>query len=244
VTRFIGEQPVIMVRGKDQQVSVLLNRCAHRGTTVCPAERGNTRVFVCPYHGWTYDLSGTLTGVPYPGAYDQTFDKKDYPLPRAARVASYRGFVFASFSPNGISLEEHLGSATHLIDRACDMSPEGEVELSAGWVKHHYRANWKMLPENDTDGYHVGFTHLSLMKAVGSQYQRFVGEEKSIKGILRDWGNGHTEIEWAPGYQQPFEWFGAVPEGTVAERLSLQPGARVTDASADRQHRGGKNGKR
>src|SRR6266498_953046 len=46
VTRFIGQQPVIMVRGKDQQVSVLLNRCAHRGTTVCPAERGNTRVFI------------------------------------------------------------------------------------------------------------------------------------------------------------------------------------------------------
>jgi fatty-acyl-CoA synthase len=57
VTRFIGQQPVIMVRGKGQQISVLLNRCAHRGTMVCPAERGNTRVFVCPYHGWTYDLS-------------------------------------------------------------------------------------------------------------------------------------------------------------------------------------------
>src|SRR5262245_53969203 len=79
VTRFLGQQPVIMVRGKDGQVSVLLNRCAHRGTTVCPAERGNTRVFVCPYHGWTYDLNGTLTGVPYPGAYGQAFVKKTMP---------------------------------------------------------------------------------------------------------------------------------------------------------------------
>jgi len=220
VTRFIGEQPVIMVRGKDQQVSVLVNRCAHRGTTVCPAERGNTRVFVCPYHGWTYDLNGTLTGVPYPGAYGQAFVKKNYALPRAPRTDSYRGFVFASLSLDGSSLEEHLGRATQLIDRACDLSPEGEIELSAGWVKHRYHANWKMLPENDTDGYHLGFTHLSLMKVVGSQYQRFVGEEKNIKGILRDWGNGHTEIEWAPGYQQPFEWFGAVPEGKVARYLA------------------------
>jgi phenylpropionate dioxygenase-like ring-hydroxylating dioxygenase large terminal subunit len=60
VTRHIGTQPVVMVRGKAGNVSVLLNRCAHRGTAVCPAERGNARVFTCPYHGWTYDLNGAL----------------------------------------------------------------------------------------------------------------------------------------------------------------------------------------
>jgi phenylpropionate dioxygenase-like ring-hydroxylating dioxygenase large terminal subunit len=219
ITRHIGTQPVIMVRGKDGNVSVLLNRCVHRGTTVCPAEQGNTRTFTCPYHGWTYDLSGILLGVPYPTAYNGSFDKKANGLPRASRVASYRGFVFASFSPTGISLAEHLGTATQLIDRACDLSPEGEIELTAGWVKHRYPANWKMLPENDTDGYHLGFVHLSMLKTVGSQYQRFVGDEKSIKAVLRDWGNGHTEIDWAPGYQQPFEWFGGVSEGMVARYL-------------------------
>jgi phenylpropionate dioxygenase-like ring-hydroxylating dioxygenase large terminal subunit len=208
VTRHIGTQPVIMVRGKDGNVSVLLNRCAHRGTTVCP------------YHGWTYDLSGTLLGAPYPGAYAHKLDKTAYALPQVPRVAHYRGFVFASFSPQGISLEDHLGAATQLIDRACDMSPEGEISLTAGWVKHRYRANWKMLPENDTDGYHLGFTHLSLLKTVGSQYQRFVGEEKNIKAVLRDWGNGHTEIDWAPGYQKPFEWIGGLSEGMASRYLS------------------------
>lgn len=219
ITRHVGTQPVLMVRGKDHNVSVLLNRCAHRGTTVCPAERGNARAFTCPYHGWTYDLSGELQGVPYPTGYNGVFDKKANGLAHAPRVASYRGFVFASFSPTGISLEEHLGIAATLIDRACDLSPEGEIELTAGWVKHRYPANWKMLPENDTDGYHLGFVHLSMLKSVGSQYQRFVGDEKSVKAVLRDWGNGHTEIDWAPGYQQPFEWFGNVSEGMVAHYL-------------------------
>jgi phenylpropionate dioxygenase-like ring-hydroxylating dioxygenase large terminal subunit len=220
ITRQVGTQPVIMVRGKDDGVSVLLNRCAHRGTTVCPAAQGNARVFTCPYHGWTYDLSGELQGVPYPTGYNGSLDKKANGLTRAPRTASYRGFVFASFSPTGISLEEHLGSAIKLIDRACDLSPEGEIELTAGWVKHRYPANWKMLPENDTDGYHLGFVHLSMLKSVGSQYQRFVGDEKSVKAVLRDWGNGHTEIDWAPGYQQPFEWFGGVSEGMVARYLA------------------------
>jgi phenylpropionate dioxygenase-like ring-hydroxylating dioxygenase large terminal subunit len=51
VTREIGTEPVIMVRGKDRGVSVLVNRCMHRGTMVCLADRGNARTFTCPYHG-------------------------------------------------------------------------------------------------------------------------------------------------------------------------------------------------
>ena len=60
LTRVIGRQPVILVRGKDGSFSVLLNRCAHRGSTVCTVEQGNAKVFTCPYHGWTYDLAGSL----------------------------------------------------------------------------------------------------------------------------------------------------------------------------------------
>ena len=220
VTRHVGTQPVLMVRGKDNKVSVLLNRCAHRGTTVCLTERGNARTFTCPYHGWSYDLSGKLQGVPYPAGYGDSFDKKDYGLTQAPRQDVYRGFVFASFSPTGISLKEHLGAASQLIDRACDLSPEGEIELSAGWLKHRYPSNWKMLPENDTDGYHLGFVHRSILTAVGSQYQRFVGEESSIKSVLRDWGNGHTEIDFVPAYKQPFDWFGGISEGMAAPYLS------------------------
>ena len=75
LTRVIGRQPVIMVRGKDGNISVLLNRCAHRGSTVCTVEQGNAKVFTCPYHGWTYDLGGRLLSASHPGGFDQTFDK-------------------------------------------------------------------------------------------------------------------------------------------------------------------------
>jgi phenylpropionate dioxygenase-like ring-hydroxylating dioxygenase large terminal subunit len=92
VTRRIGAQPVLMVRGRDGDVSVFVNRCRHRGTMLCPAERGQARTFPCPYHGWTYDLQGDLIGVPYPGGY-AALDKSEYGLQRAPRVSSYRGFV-------------------------------------------------------------------------------------------------------------------------------------------------------
>ena len=207
VTRSIGREPVIMVRGKDGAVAVLVNRCMHGGTMLCPAERGSVRTFACPYHGWTYDLSGALLGVPYPGGYE-AFDKSAHGLARAPRVSSYRGFVFASLRPTGPALGEHLGAATRLIDRSCDLSPVGEVALTAGWVKHRCAANWKMLPENDSDGYHLGFVHSALFKSIRTQYQRVVGEERSIKAVIRDWGHGHIEIDWSPGYQAPFEWLG------------------------------------
>jgi phenylpropionate dioxygenase-like ring-hydroxylating dioxygenase large terminal subunit len=188
----------------------------HRGTLVCTAERGQARTFTCPYHGWTYDLGGELLGAPYPGGY-AALDKGRHGLARASRVASYRGFVFASLSPAGPPLAEHLGSATRLIDRSCDLSPAGEIELSAGWVRHRCAANWKMLPENDSDGYHLGFVHRSMFMTIRSQYQRVVGDERTIKAVIRDWGNGHIEIDWSPGYEGPFEWFGGASGPVVAD---------------------------
>jgi nitrite reductase/ring-hydroxylating ferredoxin subunit len=216
VTRTLGTEPVIMARGQGGEIAVLVNRCMHRGTQLCMAERGHARTFACPYHGWTYDLDGTLLGAPYPGGYGGGLDKGRYGLARAPRVSSYRGFVFASLAPEGPTLAEHLGPATRLIDRSCDLSPAGTVELTAGWVRHRCAANWKMLPENDSDGYHLGFVHRSMFLSIRSQYQRVVGDERTIKAVVRDWGRGHIEIDWSPGYQAPFEWLGNASGPAVA----------------------------
>ena len=219
VTRHVGAEPVIMARGHDGDVAVFVNRCRHRGTMLCAADRGSSRTFTCPYHGWTYDLDGRLLGVPYPAGYSG-FEKSAHGLARTARVSAYRGFVFASLSGDGVPLSEHLGSATRLIDRSCDLSPVGEVELSAGWVRHRCAANWKMLPENDSDGYHLGFVHMALFRTVRSQYQRVVGDEKTIKAVVRDWGNGHIEIDWSPGYTGLFEWLGSASGASVADYVA------------------------
>ena len=49
-----------MTRDQQNGIHVVINRCMHRGLTVCPEEYGNSRYFVCPYHGWTYSHDGTL----------------------------------------------------------------------------------------------------------------------------------------------------------------------------------------
>lgn len=64
VTRSMGEDPVIVWRGADGQVRVLLNVCRHRGRRVCGEDLGQAAQFRCPYHGWTYNSQGELVGVP------------------------------------------------------------------------------------------------------------------------------------------------------------------------------------
>src|SRR5215467_3053113 len=71
----IGLQPVIMVRDHSGAVQLLLNRCRHRGATVCQEGQGNSRSFRCMYHGWTYQLSGELSGVPGEHGYGEGFER-------------------------------------------------------------------------------------------------------------------------------------------------------------------------
>lgn len=211
VLRQLGKQPVIMIRDKTGDVNVIRNRCAHRANMVCGYEGERKKVLVCPYHGWVYDLTGALINVPDPDGYPDDFDKSQFGMVAATQVDTYRGFVFACLEGSGMTLAEHLGRATALIDRAADMSPEGELELQAGWLQHRFKANWKMLPENDCDGYHVLSTHSSFIHATDSQVVDMIGENDAV---VRDWGNGHMELDFNAAYRirnNPFEWFGRVP---------------------------------
>ena len=160
IRRQIGLQPVIVIRGTDGLVRVFFNRCRHRGNLVCHHQQGNARALRCAYHGWTYSNQGELVAPTFDEAYDSSMRNEDFGLTAVPRQESYRGLIFASASPTGISLEEHLGTARRFLDLIIDRSPEGEIELSAGVQKMRYRANWKMLPENSVEGsYHGQFIH-------------------------------------------------------------------------------------
>ncbi|WP_420626674.1 aromatic ring-hydroxylating oxygenase subunit alpha [Candidatus Poriferisodalis sp.] len=69
VARRLGTERVLMARTHDGEISVVANRCAHRGTTLCPESEGNGRNFRCPYHAWTYDLDGTLLAFVFPNLF-------------------------------------------------------------------------------------------------------------------------------------------------------------------------------
>jgi phenylpropionate dioxygenase-like ring-hydroxylating dioxygenase large terminal subunit len=197
--RSLGQDTVIVVRQEDGSVRVLLNRCAHRGNSVCQDDRGTSRGFRCPYHGWTYRTSGELNGVPYRSGYPADLLDGKNSLVVVPRVDQYRGFIFASWSTEGPSLREHLGDAASRIDRFCDASPTGNIRLDAGEQKVAVRANWKIFFENTVDNYHQNFVH----KAPLFSHPELRKTSKRVSGdasvaVVRDLGGGHAELDFRP----------------------------------------------
>jgi phenylpropionate dioxygenase-like ring-hydroxylating dioxygenase large terminal subunit len=139
--------------------------------------------------------------------------KQELGLGRVPRVASYQGFVFGSFAEDGPSLAEHLGAAADAFDRLVRLSPEGEVQLTAGWVRHRVKANWKMLVENETDGYHPQFVHASIFSVAQSGIGELYGDKSTA--VSRDLRGGHTENDLRPEFRRkgkPLGWFGTTPD--------------------------------
>lgn len=162
-TAYIGLQSVIVSRSSDDDsISVMFNRCRHRGSAVCQQEFGNSNFFRCAYHGWTYSSAGRLVGVPFDDGYGENFDKSQMGLAHVAKVESYRGFIFASLNPDIEDLETYLGHARKYLDYIADLG-DGGIELTAHSHKLVFKGNWKLQIENTIDPYHFSFTHQSWL---------------------------------------------------------------------------------
>jgi len=212
IMKSIGPDPVLMTRDKDGQVHLLHNRCPHRGNQVCEKHRGNQKSFTCSYHGWNFGIDGGLRGYPFPSGYAQD-KRKELGLGKVARVGIYRGFVFGSMAAEGPTLEEHLGGAKDAIDNLCSNSPEGEVEVTSGFLQHKVMANWKFVMENETDGYHPAFVHASIFDVADSQIGTLYADTSTA--VTRYFGNGHSEVDLRPEFRkrdEPLSWFGTTPQ--------------------------------
>src|SRR5438067_4408984 len=107
-TTRMGREPVVVVKQDNGEIGALINRCAHRGSTVVAEGRGNVERFVCPYHGWSYDRAGKLCAVPFESGYEKG-KLSTLRLQAVPRVSLYRGFIFASLAAGGPDLLEFLG---------------------------------------------------------------------------------------------------------------------------------------
>ncbi len=162
---FVGPTAVVVAREQDGTIHVFENRCAHRGSEFCRAHRGSATEFVCPYHQWTYDLSGNLIGVPFrrgvkgEGGMPKDFRLEDHGL-RSLAVTTRNGVVFASFAADMESLEDYLGPEI-LAD--FDATFDGRKLKLLGYYRNTVPANWKMYHENLKDPYHATLLHAYLV---------------------------------------------------------------------------------
>jgi phenylpropionate dioxygenase-like ring-hydroxylating dioxygenase large terminal subunit len=199
VRRDLGRRPVIVTRGGDMAIHVLLNRCSHRAATVCRIDEGTAKRFTCPYHGWTFANDGACVGVPLPGAYGPAFDKSTLALGQA-RAESYRGFIFATLNPDEPRLVDHLGPVTGRLDEWIDRAG-GRVVVRHGAHRLVYHGNWKLAVDNSGDGYHPGYSHKSLLAMRKERYGPGVDMQYVLNNVdvgrqyVQDLGRGHHFLD-------------------------------------------------
>ncbi|MDA0239597.1 MAG: Rieske 2Fe-2S domain-containing protein [Proteobacteria bacterium] len=166
-TATIGLRPVIMSRADDGGIHVLLNRCRHRGSVICREVKGNSKNFMCTYHGWVYGNDGKLLGIAkHKGGYPDDINKDELGLMAVPRVYNYRGLVFANMDAGAVDFLDYLGEAKPFLDIHLDRSLVGEIDVSYGAHRTEYFGNWKFQSENSTDGYHGDTVHESFFKLV------------------------------------------------------------------------------
>ncbi|MFC5992980.1 aromatic ring-hydroxylating dioxygenase subunit alpha [Pseudonocardia hispaniensis] len=187
----IGRRPVIVSRDRAGLLNVMLNRCRHRGATLCEQPRGTMASgFTCPYHSWSYALDGRLRGIPYPDGYPASMDKSALSLTRL-RVATYQGLIFANFDEDAEPLEDFLGDARKWIDLFMRQGAGYPVKVQ-GAHRFRYRANWKVQLENVTDGYHFPLVHRSWMANVDAETADMLAFMKDPEAVTYALGNGHS----------------------------------------------------
>src|SRR4249920_67820 len=209
ITVRLGLRPLILLRDADGKIRALFNRCTHRGTTLCRKDKGSARTFTCPYHGWSYLNSGKLRAVPWPDGYACDFKDSKYNVAQVPRVESYRGFIFATLNADAPPLLDYLGPITQPIDEWLDRNPGGKVTVCEA-NRFKYKGNWKLAYDNSGDGYHVIYSHQSLLEtenrfkdedtAKGMSYYKQQPDEQPM--YIQYMGNGHHFKDKRPNLEK------------------------------------------
>lgn len=157
----LGE-PMIVVRGKDNGIHVLSRVCPHRAMDIMPVgfgydPRGKVRLFMCPYHSWTFDLSGQLKGAP---EMQKTcdFNRKEFSLVEF-RSEIWEGFVFVTFNPDVEPVARQLADLHK--DVAAWKMGEMDVVVEMEW---DLPINWKNMIENWMEPYHHMGIHVKTLQ--------------------------------------------------------------------------------
>jgi len=192
VTLDLGADSVVAVRNSQGEIQVFHNVCRHRGARILEGshQRGNCPgVITCPYHGWSYRLSGALIGMPvresFPGLDRSQHGLK--PVPMAIQF----GFVFVGLAGDLPPLETLWGSfledfAPHRFET---LEPLGPLYIE------HWDVDWKIAMDNYLESYHVPIGHPGLFRMFTPDYD----DQTNLPGVARgiSWLRDRPSSKWS-----------------------------------------------
>lgn len=145
-----GPESIIVVRDREGEVRAHMNVCRHRGSRVCVEQSGNARSFVCPYHAWTFELSGELRAG---RAMGEEFDPAKWGL-FPAQVRVFQGMIMVCASADAPDIDAGLEQLAALT------APFGFEDMKVvHTASYPVPANWKLAVENYMECYHCAPSH-------------------------------------------------------------------------------------
>lgn len=174
------EERAIILRDNDLEVRAFHNICRHRGSRLVASEKGTCpNALICPFHGWVYNLDGTLRGPARPDSFPP-LDKDEFGL-RPIEIEIWNGFVFVRFKPGPQPSVADLLAPFHADAAAYNMTDH--VPTDGIWTEQT-PVNWKSVRDVDNEGYHVAMAHPGLQDLYGSTYR----DTPYVDGISRSDG--------------------------------------------------------
>ena len=185
ITTKLLNEPLIVVRNKEDSVKVLSNICKHRCMQVASGSGKKTRGFSCPYHAWRYDLEGQLINAPL--MKSENFSLDEHRL-KEIKSEAWNGFIYVNLDGNASPLAPRLSGLNDILanyhtDEMINYFVEEDI----------WDANWKALVENFMEGYHLSYVHPTTLRPVTPT--------KRVKKLPD--GEGYTA--YAADYEEGYE---------------------------------------
>lgn len=220
-----GERAVIM-RGRDGVVRAFHNLCRHRGARVVDGDHGHCKgAIVCPFHGWVYNLDGTLRGAAQPSTFGE-MDRADFGL-KPIELGVFHGFLFLRFRPG-----PQPDVATLLAPYDADFAAYGAESIVPVKVPDwsvDLPVNWKSVRDVDNEGYHVPMAHPALQDLYGRDYRDeyltdglhfsagYFGDAPGRRWSVRHYLKHAPQQEWLPErLRNAWTYYGLFPNMVLA----------------------------
>ncbi len=202
VTLEMGTDSVVAVRTSQGDIRAFHNVCRHRGARILEGAGSCPGAITCPYHGWSYKLSGELLGVPSRETFPD-LDRAQHGL-KPVRTSILFGFVFVCLAGDPPPLQSLWGEFLQ------DFAPyrfEEMVPLAPIYIEH-WDVDWKVAMDNYLESYHVPIGHPGLNRMFTPDYD----DQKRIAGVARgiSWMRERPSSRWSERMYQ--HWVGAVTQ--------------------------------
>ena len=190
----VADQCVFIIRCDENRIKAFFNVCQHRGHQLLESNGNTKKSIVCPYHAWAYKIDGTLLNAPNTDRLER-FDPTEFSLAEIA-LANYRGMLFANLNHNASDFDgEYEGFDRTILDHL----PGFESFAIAHQVEYEIDANWKVVVDNFSEGYHIPVAHRQLSRVLDTSASKKATIAARYSCFRSSSKEGYAGLELEPG---------------------------------------------